>query len=137
MDLIASPRQQNLHQRRVAIQRRGHSNLQLIVFIGDLRGNPGQVTLQMQAQGQEVGDDDELAYAFGGKLDNGALQIRLAQLQEGSLHMGKAALPGDFRRDFSYGLISGLDPRTVRKNNDSGSHTLVFSRARSATSSIS
>ena len=114
----------------MAVERRRGDYLYPSVNLRDAIHDRGEVTLQVDTEGQEIGNDDDAADTLSGKECHGALQIGLAQFQEGGLNAVETARPRQFRGDRPHGLVGRFDAGSVGKNDDPGAHALPWIYAR-------
>jgi len=82
----------------------------------------GKVALQMHAEGEEVGDDENASDAFRHKCGDSAIERRLTEFEEGCLDVGEIAGAGEVGGNSAHGLIGGLNAGTVGEDDDAGGH---------------
>lgn len=102
----------------MAVERRRQGELDAGQIALHAGGHAGQIALQMDAEGEEIREDVNLAGALGGEQTDGAGQVGLAVLEKSRLHARVAALPGELRRDQAHGLIGRFHARPVGENDD-------------------
>ena len=87
---------------------------------------PGQVTLQVQTERQEVGNDDDPSDALSGQPSGSFFQAGLAQFQKGGFDVlvaSGARKVGGYRTN---GLIGRLNPGTVGKDDNASDHEVLM-----------
>ena len=81
-----------------------------------------KVALQMRAEGEEIGNDQDAGGAFRQKCGDGAVERGVADFEESSFHVSEIAGAGKVGGDGAYGLVGRLDAGTVGEDDDAGDH---------------
>jgi len=102
------------------VERRRHANLHIFIDARQAAHDVGQITLQMDAQRQEIGDHDDA----GCSLRDGRLycagEIRPPLLEEGGFHDFERGFLPDAGGKTPDRIICGFDTRSMGKNDDRG-----------------
>ncbi len=104
----------------MAIQRRGHLNLHSLMDALQALDDPWQVPLQVQAQGQEIGNDDDAPDPLGRQAPNHLFEARLSAVEERRLDSFVLAGDSQLAGDFSHGNVGRFNARTVSEDNERG-----------------
>ena len=97
---------------------------------GDLNlyGWPGDTdhyyALQMKAERQKIGHDQDFRGAAGGEAVHGSGQVGTATFEKRGLDQLEGALAGDISGDGAHGFIRRFDARSVGEDDESGLHTI-------------
>ena len=101
-------------------------NLYLLVFVGDILDEHGQVSLQVGAWSEKVGDDDDLPHAPGDQEVGGLLETGTPKFKEGRLDHRVIARTRELRCRRADGLVGRFDSGAVGEDDDPGSHALLM-----------
>ena len=104
----------------MAVERWRYPDLQAFVSAGDTLGNPGQVAFHVDAQGQEIREDDEAVDSQTHQTGGCRFQVGLPEFQEGSFHAGGRICAREASGDGAHGFIGRFDAGTVSENDDAG-----------------
>lgn len=104
------------------VKRRCDADLDTGMDAREVFDDPGQVSLQVQPQGQKVRNNQDPGHAFAVQPRNGFIQGGRIWLQEGNAGHVEAAVPRRIPGNGAYRLIGGFDRRAVGEDDDSGFH---------------
>ena len=105
----------------MSVERRRNPDLQILVSLGELLHDGGQVALQVNPQGEEVRDHQDAARAGIRQMRHGLGQAGPG-FQKGRLHAVESAGGGCRFRHGSYRFVGGWDAGSVRKDDNSRIH---------------
>src|SRR5579859_2848900 len=94
------------------------AGMRLLNFRNELR----QVSFQVESQGQEIGEDYDLADAPGGQGSDGSREVRLAEFQEGRLDVTERTQFCQIASDGADAFVGGFDAGTVSEQDQGGRH---------------
>src|SRR3989442_9512048 len=104
----------------MAIERVATNNLRVLVRAGEFCNDSRQIALQVKAQGQKIGNDDNPPGAGCIEPSDGSRKVGLASLEKGGFPKIKPALLGCGLRNLADRIIRRLDGRSVREKYNSG-----------------
>ena len=82
----------------------------------------GQITFQVEPQGQEIGQHDDAADSFPDEAVDGGFEVRPAEFQEGRLDMAKRTHLGEVADDGADPLVGAFDPGAMGEEDQAGGH---------------
>ena len=106
----------------MAVERWGCRNFYTRVGRRSILEKSGQIPLQVDAERQEVWDDQHTLYASGFQTFHRAPQVRFPQLEERGFNMWITTSLRQLRRHRPNGLVGRFDPGAVRENDDPCGH---------------
>ena len=112
-------------QRRMAFERGGHADLDDRMRLLGVRNEPRQVSFQVEAEGEEIGEDNDLGDAAIGESGDGAGQVGLAEFEESRLDVAEGAHFCEVTGDGANAFVGGFDTRAVGENNQAGGHQQI------------
>ena len=127
---LSGPVQKDLDQGGMPVQWLRGNQLYVAVKLSNATHDSREVTLEVEAQGQKIGNDDDPPETLSGKQCYGPREIGLAEFKEGSLDPAETTRLGQFRGYRPNGLVSRLDARAVGEDDDRGTHALPWIYAR-------
>jgi len=96
---------QRIEQRRMTIERRRDLYLDARIHGTSPLDQLGKVALQVRAESQEIGDDQNVADPALGEQGDGSPEIRPAAFQEPDFDGEVASAAGEFSGNRAYGVI--------------------------------
>ncbi len=87
--------------------------------------NPGQVSFQMEAQGKEIRNDQDIFDTEAHEVGDGSREVGFAEFEEGRSDMQERTQSGERGGDGADSLVGGLDPGAVGEDNDAPRHDPV------------
>lgn len=93
----------------MSVKGRGDMDIEAGTLGANLGDEVGKIPLEMEADGQEVRNDQDSVSAASEQVGDGRGQVRLAAIEKRSCHQGEGGVSGDNASDISDGLIGGLD----------------------------
>src|SRR6185436_2783091 len=110
------------------VERLAANYLRVFMGAGQVGGNAGQVALQVESQGQEVGDNDDSPGALLHQGGHRLRQVRLSTFEESGLPQfelsprggGASYLPDRFVSRFNRGTVSEEDDAGLASARHSG-----------------
>ena len=101
------------------VERRRRTDSHASAFPGYLIDNARQIAFEMNAQGEEVGDHQDVVDTLSDQRFDRALQARRAQFQKGGLDGFEPSGGGQLVGDGAYGLVGRFEARSVGEYDDS------------------
>ncbi len=101
-----------------------HTYLYVLMDVGEMFHDSGEVAAEVQAEREEVRNDQYATNAGFGKTGDGFTQVGVVRLQEG--HLGALELAGARCRtgDCPDGLVGGMNTRSVGEDDDARTHAV-------------
>jgi hypothetical protein len=103
----------------MAFQRLCDPDFDARVGTHQFRHQRGEISFQVDSEGQEIRNHHDMSRALGGQPRNRTSKIRLTQLQKRRFHLRITSGARKCDRDLPDTLVGGFDARAVRKNNES------------------
>jgi hypothetical protein len=118
---FSHPVEQNLDHCRMPVERRSAANPHVLMHLGESLHHSWQIALQVNSQGQEIGNHQNVPDATTGQASHRFVQAGLC-LQKCHLHIRKASRSRCRLRHRAYRLIGRLHTRPVCKDDNSALH---------------
>jgi len=112
------------------VQRPCNKHLQPRVRLRDRLNNAGQVAVHVQAQSQEIREDDDPVDSGCGKPAGSSFQAGISEFKEGGNNVGVAGCNSKIGCYGPHRLVGGLDPRAVGEDDYTRPHEAVEMYAR-------
>ena len=109
----------------MSIEGRSHTDLDVGTGLDDAVDDSGEVALQVDAEGEEVGYDGDAVDAGGDEGLGGFLESGMGHLEEGDVVARHAGLMGGFRDDDADCLVSGFHAGAVGEEDDGWVHEMM------------
>ena len=111
----------------MALERRRHANIHTLMDAREAGHDFWKIALQVNAEGQEVRDNDDAFDVFSDQGCDGLREVRPSLFQECRFNQtGGAAVSAHGFRDAAHRFICGFDARAVCKNDDPSGHVLPW-----------